>query len=949
MTAPDPASQLDERLLVLFDGHALFHRAFHAIRTPLSVSTTGEQTAAVYGFAASVIKTVSQFKPAHAAVAFDMAAPTFRHQSFPDYKAQRPPMPDAMRDQFGRIRQVVEELGFPIFELPGFEADDILGCLAVRASRDDLRTIIVTGDTDTMQLVSPSVSILLQRGAQAEALFDVEAVQERYGLEPDQIAYLKAIQGDASDNIPGVTGIGAKTATALLQQFNTVDGIYEHLDDVPSERTREQLQRGETLARMGVELATIVTDLPLDSDPQQLRWTDHFHRNRVVELFRELEFTSLITRLPGFLQPADPGTDTAPTGTALVSSSTAVPAGATSPPEEVSVTVVASRGQLSALLAEAADAPAVSFFVPVSAEQPLIDAEPVGIALSWDAGRAAYIPLHHQAELFPASSDGATNGGTLAPGEAKDLLRPFLSSNGRTTIVHIARESFVPIENMGAGLAGHLWDTSVAAHLLGKPNLALVPLALAELGEELPSRSQLLGSGRKAVPFQSLPVAEASRYAGRVASSILRMHDRFAPQLEAHGQTDLFITLEMPFAPVLARVERNGIVVDVGFLQEMAQDLHAQMAEMERDIYDRVRDNGGPAEFNINSPKQLGEILFDKLGLRHGRRTQTGYSTDAAVLEGIKDEDPTGVVARVLEYRELSKLVSTYLDALPALVNPRTGRIHTSFHQTGSATGRVSSSDPNLQNIPIRTETGKRIRSGFVAPEGSVLIGADYSQIELRVLAHLSNDPGLRQAFASGEDIHASTASRVLGIDLDAVTSEHRRIAKAVNFGLVYGMSGFGLATRLEIPREEADGFIKGYFDRYPRVQQYMQDTIEQARSAGYVETLLGRRRYLPEIHAGNPNVRAAAERMAINMPVQGTAAEVIKLAMLRVQERLDALQSDVKMILQIHDELLFECPLQEHGVLEAVLQEIMPAVMPQMDVPLNVELKFGRRWGEFA
>ena len=938
MTAPE----LDEGLLVLFDGHALFHRAFHAIRNPLSVSGTGEQTAAVYGFAASIIKTVSQFKPAHAAVAFDLAAPTFRHRSFADYKAQRPPMPDAMRDQFGRIREVVEVLGLPVFELQGFEADDVLGWLAVRASSEGLRTIIVTGDTDTMQLVSPSVSILLQRGAQAESLFDLDAVHERYGLEPDQIAHLKAIQGDTSDNIPGVAGIGAKTATALLQQFGTVDGIYAHLDDVPSERTREQLRRGEDLARMGVDLATIVTDLPLDADPPELRWTDRFDRGRVVDLFRELEFTSLITRLPAFLQPAEAATRAAP-GTTPTAATVA-----TNPAGEVNVTVAASRDQLTTLLTEAANAPAVSFFTPVSSESPLIDAEPVGIALSWDARRAAYIPLRHQAELFPPSSGAAGDGGSLAPEEAKALLASFLGSNGRTTVVHVARESLLPIQTMGSMLSGDLWDTSVAAHLLGKPNMALVPLVLAELGEELPTRAQLLGSGRKAVPFESLPAADAGRYAGRVASSILRMHNRFAPQLEAQGQSDLFTTLEMTFAPVLARVERNGILVDVPFLQEMSRDLHAQMAEMERGIYDRVVDNGGPAEFNINSPKQLGEILFDKLGLRHGRRTQSGYSTDASVLEGLRDEDPTGVVARVLEYRELSKLVSTYLDALPALVNRRTGRIHTSFHQTGSATGRVSSSDPNLQNIPIRTETGKRIRSGFVAPEGSLLIGADYSQIELRVLAHLSDDPGLRAAFALGEDIHASTASRVLGIAPEAVTSEHRRIAKAVNFGIAYGMSGFGLATRLEIPREEADGFIKGYFDRYPRVQQYMHDTIEQARGVGYVETLLGRRRYLPEVHAGNPNVRAAAERMAINMPVQGTAAEVIKLAMLRVQERLDELQSNVKMLLQIHDELVFECPLSEHEALEALLLEIMPAVMPQMDVPLIIELKSGARWGEF-
>ena len=941
MTSPDPAARMDETLLVLFDGHALFHRAFHAIRTDLSVSQTGEQTAAVYGFAASIIKTVAQYRPVHAAVAFDLPTPTFRHRSYAEYKAQRPPMPDVMRDQFGRIREVVEKLGLPIFELEGFEADDVLGCMAARATEHGLRTIIVTGDTDTMQLVTPSVSVLLQRGGQAESLFDVAAVRERYGLEPDQIAHLKAIQGDTSDNIPGVTGVGAKTATTVLQRFGTVAGVYDHLEEVTPDRVREQLRTGKDLARLGLDLTTIVTDLSLPLDFEDLRWTDRFDRGEIVSLFRELEFTSLIGRLPPFLQPPSPTSQPVRSAIGPTSEDRLDTARRT----EVDITVIGSHEQLASALKAASEAPAVAVTTPVATSARLVDAEPVGVALSWENGKAIYVPLHHQAQLLP-DSDGS--GGTLTPDAAYAELTPFLASNSRATVVHVARESLTPVGNMGRDLAGHLWDTSVAAHLLGKPNVALVPLVMSELGEELPTTPQLLGSGRKAVPFESLPAAEAARYSGRVAAYLLEMYQGFAPELEAQSQTGLFTDLEMALTPVLARVEQNGILVDVGFLQEMGRTMHAQMDEMERAIYERVTDNGGPSEFNINSPKQLGEILFDKLGLKHGRKTQTGYSTDASVLERLKDEDPTGVVVLVLEYRELSKLVSTYLDALPGLVNQRTGRIHTSFHQTGSATGRISSSDPNLQNIPIRTQTGKRIRSGFVAPEGSVLIGADYSQIELRILAQLSDDPGLREAFASGQDIHASTASLVMGVDLADVTTEHRRIAKAVNFGIAYGMGGFGLAARLEIPREEADTFIAGYFERYPRVQQYMRDTIDHAREFGYVQTVLGRRRYLPEVHAGNPNVRAAAERMAINMPVQGTAAEVIKIAMLRVQEQLDDLGSEVKMLLQIHDELVFECPLPEQEALAAMLHEIMPAVMPQLDVPLVVELKSGARWGEF-
>ena len=941
MTSPTSASQLDEDLLVLFDGHALFHRAFHAINTNLSVSHTGEQVAAVYGFAASILRTVGQLKPAHAAVAFDLPTPTFRHRSFSEYKAHRPTMPDVMRDQFGRIREVVEKLGLPIFELEGFEADDVLGCLAQRATEHQLRTIIVTGDTDTMQLVSPTVSVMLQRGARVESLFDVEAVHERYGLGPEQIADLKGIQGDPSDNIPGVAGIGTKTATTLLQQFGTVDGIYTNLEDVTPERVRELLRVGEGQARMGLDLTTIVTGLPIDPDPADLQWTKRFDRRVLVDFFRELEFTSLIGRLPPFLEaPVEGGGAPAPA---------AMHEG--SPDAAVEVTLVASKAQLETVLAEAAKAPAVGIFTPVPSGTNLADAEPVGVALSWERNRAVYIPLHHQAEFMSMdnqSDDAGETEGSLTPEEALALLGPFFVSNGRDTIVHIAREALTPIVNSGSTLGGQLWDTSVAAHLLGKPTPALAPLVLSELGEEFPTLAQLLGTGRKAVPFESLPRMGAASYSGRAAGHLLHLYERFAPELEAQHQTELFTAVEMALAPALARIERNGILVDVGFLREMGQKLHTQIDEIERDIYDRVIKAGGPAEFNVNSPKQLGEILFEKLGLRHGRKTQTGYSTDASVLEMIKDEDQSGVVVRVIEYRELSKLVSTYLDSLPSLVNQRTSRIHTTFHQTGSATGRVSSSDPNLQNIPIRTETGKRIRSGFIAPEGAELVGADYSQIELRVLAHLSDDPGLREAFALGEDIHASTASRVMGIEPGEVATEHRRIAKAVNFGIVYGMSGFGLAARLDIPREEADRFIAGYFERYPKVQQYMRDTIEQARELGYVQTLLGRRRYLPEIHAGNSNIRASAERMAINMPVQGTAAEVIKLAMLRVQERLDDLGSNVKMLLQIHDELVFECPLSERGALDSMLLEVMPRVMPELDVPLAVELKSGVRWGEF-
>jgi DNA polymerase-1 len=925
--SPQP---LDEGLLVLFDGHALFHRAFHAIKTPLSVSQTGEQTGAVYGFTASVLKTLGQLRPAHAAVAFDRGAATVRHKAFEAYKAQRPSLPDGMRDQFGRVRQVVETLGLPIFEMDDYEADDILGFLARKATERGVQTVIVTGDTDTMQLVSPTVRVLYQRGLQAEVMYDVDAVRERYGLEPAQIADLKALRGDPSDNIPGVAGIGEKTATALLQKFGSVEKVYEDLELVSPEKVREQLRAGAEAARQGKELTTIVTDLPLDVDVTALRWAERFDRSRVVGLFRELEFNSLIGRLPNVGPSATPASE----GNGAAGTDGGVQVRQVDGASYMTVTGAEGVGQV---LAELEAAPAIAVVTPPTSAS-MMDALPAGIALAWGPGKAAYVPLADQGLDGTLSNAGR---------EMLARLKPVLERADKTYAMHISREALSPLGNAGVQVRGTVWDTSVAAHLLGRPSTVLSVLALHEFGVEMPTLAQVLGTGRKAVPFAALPPEQATTYACGCADHVLQMREKYEPQLAQQGTLDLFLDLEMALAPVLTRMERHGIKVDIGLLGEMSRVMRAQMAEMEAEIYSRVHEHGGPSSFNINSPKQLGEVLFEKLNLPHGRRTQTGYSTDASVLEMLRGIDPSGVVALILEYRELSKLASTYLDALPGLVNERTGRIHTSFNQTGSATGRISSSEPNLQNIPIRTETGRRIRRAFVAPEGAWLVGADYSQIELRVLAHLSDDPVLQEAFRQGEDIHAATASLVLNIPRDKVTSDHRRIAKAVNFGIVYGMSGFGLATRLEMERKDADQFINNYFARYPKVKEYIDSTIAHARREGYVRTLLGRRRYLPDIHAGNPNVRAAAERMAINMPVQGTAADVIKLAMVQVQERLDDLRMGTKMLLQIHDELLFEAPDAEREKLGAIVREVMPNVLPQLSVPLVVEVKTGRSWGE--
>lgn len=924
------SQEIDDGLVVLFDGHAMFHRAFHAIQH-LSVSHSGEATNAVFGVSASLLKVLGERRPAYAAVAFDVSGPTFRHEMYEGYKAQRPHMPDEMRAQYGRVREAVETIGLSIVELPGFEADDVLGHFSRRATERGLRTIIVTGDQDTMQLVSPTVSILYQRGARNESLFDPDAVKERYGLTPEQIPDLKALQGDPSDNIPGVQGVGAKTATTLLSEYGTVGDLYEHIDDVTPERVRQRLIDGREAAMQGLELTRIVTELDLPVTLDDLQWTENFDRSRLVEFFREMEFTSLLNRIPDIGDEAPVAVESTP-----------------KPDLDVSYRSISTAQELDTLLTEIKDAAHVSIVVPVTSQR-VMEGVPVGIGLSWASGQAAYIPLMQEGLGIPVATGG----------DMLHRLGEFLAEDGpdgtpRTLVTHVAREILPPLKNGGIEITNPIWDTSVAAHMLGKPSTALPILVLSEFGQELPTREELLGRGAKAVPFHALDEETALRYTCSAADYTLRMMEAWAPILKEQGAEPLFEGLEMPLAPVLSRMERNGVRLDTGLLATMSEEMHANLDQMTQEIYDEAGAGAGmdePLVFNLNSPKQLGEVLFEKLGLPARRRTQTGYSTDAAVLEGLvkSGEQHSHIVQRILEYRELSKLVSTYVDSLPKDVYTGTGRIHTSFNQTGSATGRIASQDPNLQNIPVRTESGRRIREAFIAVDGSQLVSADYSQVELRVLAHLSDDAGLKDAFHAGEDIHSSTASTVMGLNPEDVTSEHRRIAKAVNFGIVYGMGGFGLATRLEIERKEADAFIEAYFERFPMVRKYMDDTIAGARENGYVQTLLGRRRYLPEIKASNQQARAAAERMAINMPVQGTAAEIIKLAMLRMQERLDESEMRTLMLLQIHDELLFEAPDDEREALTAIVDEVMPTVMPELDVPLVVDVKAGPSWGQMS
>ena len=906
-------SEQKKQLLVLFDGNALIHRAFHAL-PPLSVRKTGEATGAVYGFANMVLKVLGELKPACCAVAFDYPAPTFRHKEFVEYKAHRPPAPEELKTQFKRVRQLVEAFNIPSIELEGYEADDILGTLARQATEKGIDTIIVTGDMDTLQLVSPYVKVLTPKPGKPfsdTVLYDEEKVVERYGLTPSQIADFKGLKGDPSDNIAGVHGIGEKTATKLLQQYKTIEGIYEHLSEIDTAKAKKALEEGREDAKLSKRLTTIVTDAPVKLDVDACARTD-FDRAKLIDLFRNLEFTKLLPRLDEFgMSKAEPRPETCAAGSDYC--------------------VVDSDGALDKLIA--ALGKAETFAVDLETDSlNALAANIVGLSFCIEEGKAFYIPVGHKE-------------GTQLPFDSvSERLRPILADTKVAKVTHNGKyDSTVLIEN-GIDIDNLSFDTMIAAYLLGEKSLGLKALVFNRLGIEMTPITSLIGTGAKQKTFDNVAISDAVRYASADADMTLRLAHIFDKELREQGLWKLFSEVEMPLLPILREMERAGIALDVESLSAMSHDLGERISNIEVEIYK----NTGH-EFNINSPQQLGVELFETLKLPSGRKTKSGYSTDASILEGLRGVHPA--VDLVLEYRQLSKLKSTYVDALPALINTKTGRVHTSFNQTITTTGRLSSSDPNLQNIPVKGELGMQVRKAFIAGAGCVLLSGDYSQIDLRALAHLSQDPQLIEAFRNGEDIHRATAARIFNVSPGDVDSNMRRVAKTVNFGVIYGMSDYGLEQATSLSRAEASQFIKTYFDKYRGVADYLEATKQQARQKGYVETLLGRRRYIPDINNSNGMIRAAAERMAINMPIQGTAADITKLAMIMVQKEMDdrglgAEGSGCRMLLQVHDELVFEVPADALEEMKQLVLEVMPKAL-KLDIPLVADVKVGANWGE--
>jgi DNA polymerase-1 len=910
---------MEKPLLVLFDGNAVVHRAYHAFgatkyrqEKPLTVSKTGEVVSAVYGFAMMLLKVLSELKPTHYAVAFDKKGPTFRHELFDDYKAHRPPMPDDLVGQLDRVRDLVRAFNIPVFEIDRYEADDVLGTLSRQAGERGIDTVIVTGDADTMQLVSPHVSVLYPKAGKAfsdTALFDAAAVREKYGVGPEHITDLKALTGDPSDNIPGVPGIGEKTAVKLISEFGSLEDIYARLDDVTPPKVQEKLRDNEAVARQSKELATIVTQTPVSLDMDACR-VSGFDRRKAADFFRDLEFFSLLPKLPGAEgEPALREVEVTPA--------------------KGEYSIIATAAALDDLANRLRSSGAFAFDTETTGLNPMTS-QLVGISLAVEEGKACYIPVGH------TLLDEVTQ---LPLEQVVSRLAPVFEDAAVAKVAHNAKYDMNVLAECGIAVNGLACDTMIAAHLLGEKSLGLKALAFSKLGLEMTPISALIGTGSKQIPMSQVGIKQTAEYSGADADMTFRLWRLLEKGLDKQGLLKLFSDVEMPLVPVLLLMERNGVALDTGVLREMSQRLGTQVAALESKIYEEAKH-----EFNINSPQQLGKVLFDEMQLPNFRRGKSKYSTEASVMEELRPVHP--IAGYILEYRQLTKIKSTYIDALPVLVNPKTGRIHTSFNQTRTTTGRLSSSDPNMQNIPVRGELGGQVRQAFIAPPGSSLLGGDYSQIDLRALAHLSQDENLLEAFRHNADIHSATASLLFGVDASRITPDMRRFAKTVNFGVIYGMSDYGLEQATEFSREEAGKFIKAYFEKYPGVRKYLDDTKEKARRDGYVETLLGRRRYIPDINSANRQVREAAERMAINMPVQGTSADIIKVAMINLYRDMEKRKLKSKMLLQVHDELVFEVPAGEIEIMREIVPGIMDSAV-RLDVPLKVDTKTGKNWGE--
>jgi len=922
--------------LYLLDGHALAYRTYFALTRGTSTSFTtkgGEPTAGVYGFTSVLIRILEQDRPDYLAVAFDTGK-TFRDDLFPEYKATRAKMPDDLRPQIERVRQIVDAFNIPRLEVEGYEADDILGSVAQRAAAAGLGVKIITGDRDLLQLVNDRIIVNLPGKSLADAKdYRAEDVEAFLGVRPNQVVDYKALVGDKSDNIPGVSGIGEKTAIMLLKSYDTLDGVYTHLNELAA-GVRGKLEAGKGSAYLSQKLAFIVTDFEVTLDLDMAR-SENFDPRKVEAIFRELEFRSLLPRLTSLYQVYGKNATRKAQQLSLFGEKIEIQSSTTAEQGQIQFEVVDTALALGNLVDRLQDAKIIAFDTETTSTDQM-RADLVGISLAVDESKGYYIPVGHQPELG--------TGNQLSLANVMQALNKPLTNPGIPKAGHNLKYDFIMLARNGLRPDPLAFDTMIAEWLSNPTsrNLGLKNLAWVRLDLKMTEIEELIGKGKNQRTMAEVPISQAAPYAAADAVAVMRLIPGLREELDNSRALHLMSEMEMPLVTVLADMEMAGICLDTKYLAQMSKELNSRMFRIEEDVYQIIGER-----FNLNSTQQLSVALFERMQLAppdRTRRTMSGhYSTSADILENMRGKHP--VVDKILEYRELSKLKSTYIDALPLEVNPLTGRLHTTYHQTGAVTGRLASSDPNLQNIPIRTDLGRQVRKAFVAAPGNLLLSVDYSQVELRLVAHMSGDQAMLAAFRAGQDIHAATAAAVLGKPIEAITKEQRRDAKAINFGLIYGMSAYGLTRTTDLTLAEAEDFVEAYFKQFPGVKRYLDNMRHAATEHGYVETLLGRRRYFPGLKdQRNQTTRNREEREAINAPIQGTAADILKIAMLRIPSALQAAGLHGRMLLQVHDELVLECPVEEVNATARVVMDAMENAYA-LSIPLRTDARCGPNW----
>jgi len=882
--------------LFLIDGSSYIYRAFFAL--PRLANSKGFPTNAIYGFTNMLLKVLREYNPELIAVAFDAPGPTFRHEAFAEYKANRPVMPEELRAQIPYIKEITKALGIPILEKEGFEADDLIGTLAKKWDQGEV--IIISGDKDLLQLISPQVTMY---DPMKNKKYQSREVEEYFGVPPERVTDLMGLCGDTSDNIPGIPGIGKKTAAELIRRFGSIEELMNNLEKVENPKVRANLKNYAPQALLSKELATLNLAAPINWEIKDLK-KEPPDLPKLQNIFGEMEFAKLLKEFSLNVEIKKKAGD---------------------------YFLITEEEKLKELAEKLRKAGTFALALQGTVNNAM-RAEIVGLSFSCKVGEAFYIPVGHSTPGVIAQ---------LSRSQVLNILRPLLEDEQLKKLGHNLKNDYILLAKAGVELQGIAGDLMIASYLLNpaKHRHTLEELAREYLEENISTIEEVVGSGAKTISFAQVEIEEARNFACTYVDMIMALANLVLEKVKGEGLVDLFEKIELPLVEILAQMEMAGIKVDLAHLQKLGQEFNLELEKISQEIYDLAGEI-----FNINSPQQLGKILFEKLKLPGGKRTKTGYATDVDVLTQLAQDHL--LPAKVLAYRSLAKLKSTYVDALPELVNPLTGRLHTSFHQTVTATGRLSSSDPNLQNIPIRTPEGKRIREAFIPEQGFLFLAADYSQIELRILAHLSGDPLLKATFEEDEDVHAATAAEIFQVAPDLVTAEMRRLAKVINFGIIYGMSAFGLSRELGVSPAVAQAYIDNYFQKYQGVRNYIDQALQLARERGLVTTLLNRRRYIPDIISKNRSVRQLAERMAINAPIQGTAADLIKLAMIKIYQRLKELKKGTRLILQIHDELLFEVPEEELSEVKEIVKKEMEGVI-ELTVPLKVKISQGRNWAE--